>query len=131
MFEDWKDVVYLLMNLMFRFFGITFLEQFDIWKGDGQNGKGLLTKLLRTLLGSYYRETSMGLLADRRSDPNKPSPAWMALRGSRIIAITEAEGATTIQSSNLKQLRDPASVFESRGLRENLVEWSPSFGLFL
>ena len=71
------------------------------------------------------------LFTDKNATPNNPSPAWMSLRGCRIVAVTEAEGSATIVSSIIKSMRDPATVFKSRGLRDNLVEWSPSAGPYI
>ncbi len=131
MFEDWYVVIYLLMTLACRVFGYTEVEQFDVWEGDGSNGKGLVCCILRHLLGNYYKEMAASLLTERRRDPNAPSPAWLTLRGCRVVTITEAESSATCYSSTIKLLRDPQSVFDSRGLRDNLIEWSPTFGMFI
>lgn len=50
---------------------------FEIWEGDGFNGKGLLTKTCRTALGSYYSEAGLGLLTERNRNPNNQAQHGM------------------------------------------------------
>ena len=131
MFPSWHEVVYVLKMVCARLFGISWLEQFDVWKGPGQNGKGLLLRVLRELFGSYYTELNVCILCERHRSADSPSPAWMELRGVRLACVAECESSMKIVSSTVKTLRDQTTVITSRDLKQNNVKWQPQFGMVL
>ena len=130
-FEDWHEVVYLLKNLALRLFALDWIEQFDVWLGPGQNGKGLLLRILRELFGTYYTEMKVAILCERGRSADSPSPAWMELRGCRLATIAEAEISQALDSATVKTLRDQSTIISSRDLRQSTVHWQPQFGMVI
>ena len=78
--------------------GDTTAQVFFIMYGDGSNGKSVLLRLLRKILGKYYHTCGKGIfMKGDKKDPNAPSPEKVALIGSRIAVHCEGETADDIE----------------------------------
>ena len=104
-------------------------EESVFFKGEGRNGKGWLNGLLSYLLGTYMSQPALELFTRPFPAGDKPSPHVLALRGVRIVAVTETEAKATILSSNYKMLRDHSSKLSGRNLFKDTVEFFVQFGV--
>ena len=104
-------------------------EESVFFKGEGRNGKGWLNGLLSYLLGTYMSQPALVLFTRPFPGGETPSPHVLALRGVRIVAVTETEAKSIILSSNYKQLRDHSSMLSGRNLYKDLVHFHPHFGV--
>jgi len=124
-------VIYMLKQAARKLFAREQYEEFCINDGIGKNGKGAWTEILRALFGSYAHSPALQVLTGLPPSGNQPSPAWMALRGKRLLAVTETEGTLRLNSTSMKMLRDQSSVISARNLYKDLMEFNPMFGLDL
>lgn len=117
---------YLVRALGYSLTGHTREQVLFMVLGQTQNGKGVLTNLMCSLLGDYAVPVSPSLLM-RANDgnPNSPSPAIMHIRGAHMIICTELQAGKKLDEAFVKQItggdrlvgRDgygPQSVFEPR-----------------
>jgi hypothetical protein len=124
-------VIYMLKQAARKLFAREQYEEFCINDGIGKNGKGAWTEILRALFGSYAHSPALQVLTGLPPSGNQPSPAWMALRGKRLLVVTETEGTLRLNSTSMKMLRDQSSVISARNLYKDLMEFNPMFGLDL
>ena len=129
--ENWHECLYLLKDFANRFFAMEWIESFMIWLGPGQNGKGLLVRVLRELFGTYFVEMRLAILTEKGRSADSPSPAWMDLRGCRLAVISEAEVSQSLVSATVKILRDQTTIISCRDLRQSNVQWQPHFGMII
>jgi phage/plasmid-associated DNA primase len=94
--------------------------------GDGKNGKGLVSTILKVYFGEYCCEPKPEIFSGN-ADPNGVSPAFLELRGRRIVLLTDAEAGTKFKAGLLKMLRDQSTELKARGLYKGLVKFSPQF----
>lgn len=86
-------------------FGHTKEQVFFMIAGPGANGKGVLLRTVTKVLGDYAKTVAPNLLQSAySSNPNGPSPAVMALKGSRLYACTEFDGKKRFDDAFIKQI---------------------------
>jgi phage/plasmid-associated DNA primase len=70
---------------------------FFIWYGDGSNGKSVIMKLLKCILGPLYHQCGKGIFMKGSQEKNDgPSPDKVALIGVRNGVYSEGETADNI-----------------------------------
>lgn len=70
---------------------------FFIWYGDGSNGKSVIMKLLKCILGPLYHQCSKGIfMKGSQEKVEGPSPDKVALIGVRCATYSEGETADEI-----------------------------------
>lgn len=96
-------------------------------RGGGMNGKGLWTNVCLALFGSYA--TMPGIETFTRPPPTSqtPAPNILALKGKRLLLVTETEERFQLQAAWMKTLRDQSSEIEARTLYKDPVKFSPSW----
>ena len=72
-------------------------RKFFIWYGDGSNGKSAMMRMIKTILGSLYHQTSKGIfMKGSQEKVEGPSPDKVALIGVRCATYSEGESADNI-----------------------------------
>lgn len=102
-----------------------------ILEGAGRNGKGVLYGAAHHALGGYSHIAPSSLFDVTRDDPNRPNPAFLALRGKRLVWVSETAKTVEMDSARIKRLTggDPIT---GRGLHKNdSVTFNPSHLLVL
>ncbi len=94
--------------------------------GEGKNGKGLVSTILKVYFGEYCCEPKPEIFSGH-ADPNGVSPAFLELRGRRLVLLTDAEAGAKFKAGLLKMLRDQSTELKARGLYKGLVKFSPQF----
>jgi hypothetical protein len=70
---------------------------FFIWYGDGSNGKSVIMRLLKCILGPLYHQCSKGIfMKGSQERVDGPSPDKVALIGIRCATYSEGETADNI-----------------------------------
>jgi P4 family phage/plasmid primase-like protien len=129
---DKEEREYLLKTISLGLRGDNLLEEFYIYIGVGQNGKGLLRDLIKNTLGEYFdnieieyfAKTKMGIHA------NSADSVMARKKNSRMVITTEPEGDVNLRCAKLKQIsgRDPVQV---RDLYKSPFNFVPKFKLII
>ena len=82
--------------------GLTTEQVLFVIFGNGANGKSTLVELLHALLGDYFTKASPELLLAKK-DSGIPSDV-AALRGARLVAVTETEEGRRFAEVRVKEL---------------------------
>ncbi len=87
---------------------------FQIWRGDGRNGKSTLLNLVTETLGTYCvtLAKSAVLNTGKPDDPNAPTPALSVLEGARLAIVPELPRTARINTELMKHLSggDPLPI---------------------
>ena len=111
--------------------GDTSLECFFILYGNTtRNGKSTLTETINHIWGDYARTVQPQTLAKRPSDGSVATPDIARLKGARIVNVPEPEKGLELNTALVKQLTG-GDTYTGRFLRENPVEFSPEFKIFI
>lgn len=92
-----------------RFIGLSLLGAvrehiFTIATGTGANGKGTAYNAILNALGDYGHAAESDLFMQAKSNPNGASPAVFALRGKRLIVVSETEQEKRLAVALMKSL---------------------------
>ncbi|WP_119697610.1 DNA primase family protein [Microbacterium halotolerans] len=103
-----------------------------ILTGAGRNGKGVFYGTIRHALGSYAAVASPNLFnVDRHATADKPNPALLALKGRRIVFMSETAKSAEMDAAKIKALTGGDPI-KARGVHsKTLVEFTPSHQLLL
>ena len=79
---------------------------FQIWRGDGRNGKSTLLVLVIETLGTYAVTLAKSAVLDngKPDDPNAPTPALSVLEGARLAIVPELPRTARINTELMKHL---------------------------
>lgn len=103
-------------------------QSFHIFTGAGSNGKSLLMKLMKYVLGEYYGIVPESIVTDKRPKIGGLSPEIMNLKGTRLAVINEPSKGTRLNEGPMKALTGGDDI-TARGLFKDAVTFTPSFKL--
>lgn len=107
------------------------IEEQCLWllHGSGRNGKSTFLNVLRRVLGDYAASTHASTLMVKKHGDDKRNDL-AALRGSRLVTVSESETGQQLAEALLKQLTggDPLTV---RKLYAEFFSFTPSFKIFI
>lgn len=78
-------------------------EEFNIWTGNGSNGKSKCCQLIQNSFGDYWCESPVSLITKPRNNSSSPSPEIMDLKGRRIVTLQEPESKDRLNMGLIKQ----------------------------
>ena len=104
-------------------------ECLAILYGTGRNGKGLLLKVLSTLLGDYAGTADFSTFVAKRDDRG-PRDDIANMRGSRFISAQEGRDGSALAESIVKWLTGGDRV-RARKLHQNSFEFDPTWKICL
>ena len=110
--------------------GISRDQKFDIWIGNGANGKSVTSDFLSQSLGDYFESPQITMLTRKRGASANASPDLYKLKGKRIICYQEPEFDDELHSSMLKQMSGNDWI-EARALFGNPIKFKPQASGFL
>lgn len=79
-------------------------EEFNIWTGNGSNGKSKLSSLISKALGDYWCSVPVTLFTKARVTSSAPSPEIMAMKGRRFGDLQEPEQHDKIHNGIMKHI---------------------------
>lgn len=105
-FPDEEELKYLINTLSFSTIGGNVVEEFYIWIGTGQNGKGVLSHMLHKTLGSYSASLNIDYLTKGsvKQSPNSADSILASKQYKRLVVSTEPEKDATLLESKIKEL---------------------------
>lgn len=77
---------------------------FILFKGNGSNGKSLVTALVKLTLGGYAGTLKSKFLTEVSTDPGRPNPALADLHCKRLVTCSEVEKGQVFQTGEIKTL---------------------------
>lgn len=104
---------------------------FQIWTGDGDNGKSIMQGLFEKMLGPYAIKLPTSLITGKRTQSSQACPELArAGNGARLAMLQEPEQTDIINTGILKELSGNDTMFV-RGLYKEGREMTPMFKLVL
>ena len=85
-------------------------QTFNIYRGNGSNGKSLLTDLMSLTLGEYAGEVPVTLVTEKRVGVGGTSSEIMQLKGVRYAVMSEPSKDAKINEGMMKQLTGDSSM---------------------
>lgn len=104
-FEHDEDMV----RFMFQLFGLILLgrpeQYFFVWLGrSASNGKSLLVKVMKSVLGPYFTFLPTAALMVKSHTSDGANPAIAQLAGKRLAVVSEPTAKQSLDSSLIKQI---------------------------
>jgi P4 family phage/plasmid primase-like protien len=85
-------------------------QTFNIYRGNGSNGKSLLTDLMTLTLGEYAGMVPITLITEKRVGVGSTSSEIMQLKGVRYAVMQEPSKDAKINEGMMKQLTGDSSM---------------------
>ena len=131
MCSDADTIKFLQKALGYALSGDTSLECFFIMHGSTtRNGKSTLMETVGHMLSDFSRTIQPQTLSRRPNDGASPSPDIARLKGARLVNMPEPEKGLELNIALVKQLTG-GDTYTGRFLRENPIEYSPEFKIFI
>lgn len=103
-------------------------QTFNIYTGEGSNGKSLLVKLMQTILGDYKGSVPITLITQKRGSIGSTSSEVAQLKGIRYAVIQEPSRGDTLNEGILKEITGGDPI-QARSLYANSITFTPQFSL--
>lgn len=101
---DQTLINYMQKAIGYSLTGLATEQCFFVCHGDGQNGKGVLFRILRELFGPYFRAGRIESFSRRDKSPGGHDEDLAALEGGRIVLMSEAEEGMALSEALIKML---------------------------
>jgi P4 family phage/plasmid primase-like protien len=107
-------------------------QTFNMYIGEGQNGKSVLTDLMSQVLGNYKVGVPITLLTGARGKIGGLAPEVVAMKGARYAVIQEPDSNERINVGVMKELVSGVEPIKARApYMLEPVEFVPQFKLVL
>ena len=103
-------------------------QLFNIYNGEGSNGKSKLVELMTETLGAYKGVVPVSLVTSKRTTIGGVSPEIAKLKPCRYAVMQEPSKGDTLNEGILKELTGGDPIV-GRGLYQDSVEYVPQFSL--
>jgi P4 family phage/plasmid primase-like protien len=121
---------YALQSVATCLHGTKKYEKFYVWTGNGGNGKGLLSELIKRTFGDYYHSIPHSCLTKVQDKKDAPNPPIAKAKGKRFVQASEPEAEDRLQAGVVKQYSGGDEI-TARDMYRSTVTYRPQFGLFL
>jgi P4 family phage/plasmid primase-like protien len=103
-------------------------QTFNIYLGNGSNGKSKITKLMSLVLGDYYGTVPIALITERRNGIGGTSSEVMNLKGVRYAVMQEPTKEVVLNDGVMKELTGGDPIV-GRQLYKEAESFIPQFDL--
>jgi P4 family phage/plasmid primase-like protien len=103
-------------------------QLFNIYNGEGSNGKSKLVELMTEVLGAYKGTVPVSLVISKRGSIGGVSPEIAVLKPCRYAVMQEPSKGDKLNEGILKELTGGDPI-QGRGLYQDTVEFVPQFSL--
>ena len=132
LFPEAELNTYMWEHLASTLIGILPDQTWNIYIGEGQNGKSVLVKLMERVLGDYKGIVPLSLLTDSRTKIGGTSPEVVGLQGLRYAVMQEPTKGQRVNEGVMKQLVSGIDPIQARGLyMQHAITFYPQFKLVL
>jgi P4 family phage/plasmid primase-like protien len=101
---------------------------FNIYNGNGCNGKSKMVDFMTECLGDYFGTVPITLVTQKRSTLGSASPEVALLKGVRYAVMSEPSKTDKLNEGILKQLTG-GDLLQGRALYASILEFKPQFKL--
>ena len=108
--------------------GRNFNQTFNIYIGEGRNGKSKFVELMSAVLGDYKATVPISLITKERTGVGSLSPEVANLVGIRYAVMQESSVRDKINEGPMKELTGGDQI-QSRGLYKSPISFIPQFKL--
>ena len=108
--------------------GINKNQTFNIYRGDGSNGKSKMTDLMSYALGDYKGTVPITLISEKRNGIGGTSSEVMQLKGLRYAVMQEPSKDTPLNEGIMKELTGGDPI-QARALYMESETFTPQFKL--
>jgi P4 family phage/plasmid primase-like protien len=119
---------YMWDHLSSSLFGENINQTFNIYLGNGSNGKSKITKLMSLALGDYYGTVPLPLITERRNAIGGTSSEVMNLKGVRYACMQEPTKEIQLNEGVMKELTGGDPIV-GRQLYKESESFIPQFDL--
>jgi putative DNA primase/helicase len=127
--DDQQMMDFLSRAVGYTLTGDTAIQAMFFLHGDGCNGKGVLTSVIRHLMGSYAENASFDTFVTRKND-SRIRNDLAALAGARYVTASESQDGHHLDEALIKSLTggDPITA---RFLHKEFFTFDPAFKLWM
>lgn len=123
---------YMWEHLASTLLGTTDCQTFNMYIGQGQNGKSVLVTLMEQILGEYKGDVPLSLITNSRTKVGGVSPEIVQLRGIRLALMQEPKKGDTINEGIMKQLTSGEDNLQGRApYMEKTISFKPQLKLIV
>ena len=108
--------------------GVNKNQTFNIYRGDGSNGKSKMTDLMSYALGDYKGTVPITLVSEKRNSIGGTSSEVMQLKGLRYAVMQEPSKDTPLNEGIMKELTGGDPI-QARALYMESETFTPQFKL--
>lgn len=119
---------YMWQHLASTLMGTNDNQTFNIYTGNGRNGKSKLVELMTACLGDYKGSVPITLVTQSRRGIGSSSSEVVQLQGVRYAVMQEPSKGDKINEGIMKELTGGDPV-QARGLYKDSVTFTPQFKL--
>jgi P4 family phage/plasmid primase-like protien len=105
-----ENANFLVTTLGMMVHGTKERDTFIIWRGEGGNGKGILSILLSGAFGQYFEAPDISLYTTKKTSSSSASSELVKCKAKRCICSSEAEEGSTIQVAFVKTITGDDNV---------------------
>jgi len=120
---------YMWDHLASTLMGTCMNQAFNIYIGDGQNGKSALIDLMKKVLGDYKGDVPLSLVTEKRAKIGGFAPEIVQLKGSRYAVMQEPSKTDRINEGAMKQLTGKDSIQGRAPYMPETISFVPQFNL--
>jgi len=120
---------YMWDHLASSMMGTCMNQAFNIYIGDGQNGKSALIDLMKKVLGDYKGDVPISLVTEKRAKIGGLAPEIVQLKGIRYAVMQEPSKSDKINEGAMKQLTGKDSIQGRAPYMPETISFVPQFNL--
>lgn len=107
-------------------------QTFNMYIGEGRNGKSALMDLMAVCLGKYKGDVPLTMITDRRTKMGGVCPEMVELKGVRLAVINESDSGSKLNVGVMKQITSGLDPIQARApYMTKMVTFIPQFKLVL
>jgi P4 family phage/plasmid primase-like protien len=123
---------YMFDHLASTLIGTSANQTFNMYIGNGQNGKSVLVSLMEKVLGEYKGDVPLTLVTESRAKVGGLSPEIVQLKGKRMAVMQEPKKGEVINEGVMKQLTSGVDPIQARApYMVQSITFYPQFKLVL
>ena len=103
-------------------------QTFNIYTGEGRNGKSKMAELMALVLGDYCGQVPITLVTGNRSTIGSLSPEVAQMKGIRYAIMQEPSKGMALNEGVMKQLTGGDDI-QGRALYQDTITFKPQFSL--
>lgn len=103
-------------------------QTFNIYTGEGRNGKSKMAELMQLVLGDYCGQVPITLVTGNRTTIGSLSPEVAQMKGIRYAIMQEPSKGMALNEGVMKQLTGGDDI-QGRALYQDTITFKPQFSL--